>query len=464
MRKVKQKDKLFFNNSDFQMIEHEEEFIFTSRKRFKWFKTSRTGYDILMNLDSKNTIKEVIQKISSDYELDYKIIENDIINFCSHLLTEKLVEMNVKNIVEEINTTLRTVYIDVTNVCNLKCYYCNKTTERNEKNTSFMSMTNYKNILDTIVSKTSDNLPILYITGGEPLLHPNIIEMLHYAHFKGFKIFLWTNGTVVTEENIDRLKEYCNSIIVSIDGSNSLINDAIRGSGTFDKIIETCKILQDNKVPFLLSSTPNKKNTDDLTKIYSLAYNLGARGFFLNEPIFMKEDGKDISEFFIKDISLFNKVDEALAKQSILIKSWKNNQLKQHNSNEDVTIYFKDIQKCFNNPIRLDKKKSCGACLNEISINVEGIVHPCHNLHFNKFKLGDIVSYYNIRNEYEKNELRTLEECKECFYWIFCLGGCKARALFYNENINSKSPDCNKLKQEYYNFLISPLQPKSEEI
>lgn len=463
MEKVKLDDKLFFDRNIFNMIEHEEEFVFTTSEKFKWFKTARTGYDILMHLDSKNTVGEVIDKISDEYELESNMIEDDIVNFCSNLLKEEITRKHDENEKIIYDDLLKTVYIDVTDACNLECKYCNKCIKEDGELANYMTFDEYKKNLEGILLGNDSKIPLLYISGGEPMLHPQIFEILEYSFDKGFDIFLFTNGTLIKEEHIEKIKKYCSYVVVSLDGSSAESNDLIRGEATYNKIINTCNLLRENKVAFLMATTPINDNLDDLINIYSLSYNLGAKGFFLNEPIFIKENGEDISRYFNKDQDSFKEIEANLSKQSILVSSWKNNRLKEKKEGESGTIYFKDVQRCFNNPMRIEKKLSCGSCINEISIGVDSMIHPCHNLHTEKFTIGKIDTYYEVRDEYEKSVLDTVGECNNCFYWIFCLGGCKAKTLFYTNNLNSLNTDCNKVKQEYHDFLVSPLQAINED-
>ena len=52
-----------------------------------------------------------------------------------------------------------------------------------------------------------------------------------------------------------------------------------------------------------------------------------------------------------------------------------------------------------------------------------------------------------------------INECKDCNFNIFCLGGCRAQSLFHNKNICSKYPSCKYEKQNYEQILWSPLKP-----
>ncbi len=82
------------------------------------------------------------------------------------------------------------IYIEITNICNLECSFCPKTS-RNKK---FMSVENFKTILDE-VSPYTDHI-YLHVK-GEPLMHPKIDDILDICSSYDLKINLTTNGTLL---------------------------------------------------------------------------------------------------------------------------------------------------------------------------------------------------------------------------------------------------------------------------
>ena len=79
------------------------------------------------------------------------------------------------------------IYIEITNVCNLKCSFCSKV----EKPEKFMTLEEFEHILKEVKDKTD----YIYLhVKGEPLLHPKIIDFLQLADQYGLKVNLTTNG------------------------------------------------------------------------------------------------------------------------------------------------------------------------------------------------------------------------------------------------------------------------------
>ncbi|MBI4650262.1 SPASM domain-containing protein [Candidatus Desantisbacteria bacterium] len=84
------------------------------------------------------------------------------------------------------------IYIEITNVCNLSCKFCPKTTRKPE----FMSIDLFKKILNEI----KDNSKYIYFhVVGEPLLHPDIDTFLDLCNENDFKVNITTNGTFIKE-------------------------------------------------------------------------------------------------------------------------------------------------------------------------------------------------------------------------------------------------------------------------
>ena len=84
------------------------------------------------------------------------------------------------------------IYIEITNNCNLNCSFCSKVNREKR----YMTVEKYKEIL----SKIKDYTNYIYLhVKGEPLLHPNIIEMIELADNYNLKVNLTTNGVLFNE-------------------------------------------------------------------------------------------------------------------------------------------------------------------------------------------------------------------------------------------------------------------------
>ena len=104
------------------------------------------------------------------------------------------------------------IYIEITNICNLKCAFC----PPHKRENRFMSLDEFKLILEKI--KPYSEYIYLHVK-GEPMLHPNFDEFITYAYTQGFKTNLTTNGTLL--KNHLPITKYLRQINISLHATNS---------------------------------------------------------------------------------------------------------------------------------------------------------------------------------------------------------------------------------------------------
>ena len=85
---------------------------------------------------------------------------------------------------------LKKAYVEITNICNLSCSFCPGT----KREARFMTAAEFEKIAGALVGHTK----FLYFhLMGEPLMHPELPELLEIAHGKGFRVIITTNGTLL---------------------------------------------------------------------------------------------------------------------------------------------------------------------------------------------------------------------------------------------------------------------------
>lgn len=109
----------------------------------------------------------------------------------------------------------------------------------------------------------------LSITGGEPLIHPDIMEILSYAKEKDFKISLSTNADFF-KENTELLK-YIDILGIPLDSNVMEEHDRVRGKGSYNSVLDTIKYIENNgssdvRIGTVLSNN-NKKYIKDMANI-----------------------------------------------------------------------------------------------------------------------------------------------------------------------------------------------------
>lgn len=173
------------------------------------------------------------------------------------------------------------VYLEITNVCNLKCSFCPETRRKAE----FMSEATFKKILDQI--KPFTDYINLHVK-GEPLLHPKLGTFLDISYEKGFQVNITTNGTLIDKVADTLIKKpavrQINFSLHSFDGNeNNISKDAyIDSILTFSSraIVESRIIIALrlwNLDEALLTEDQRRRNLDIIHKIekhFNLPYKI----------------------------------------------------------------------------------------------------------------------------------------------------------------------------------------------
>ena len=169
---------------------------------------------------------------------------------------------------------LRLVAWEITRSCNLSCIHCRASAERgpypNELTTD-----ECKRVLDEIASFSD---PIIIFTGGEPLLRPDIFDILKHGQKLNSKMTMAVNGLLLDIETARRLVGHgIQRISISLDGATAKTHDAFRNvSGAFDGAMKGIEAANKAGLPFQINSTITKLNLDEIPDILTLAVETGA--------------------------------------------------------------------------------------------------------------------------------------------------------------------------------------------
>lgn len=140
--------------------------------------------------------------------------------------------------------------IQLTNKCNLRCKHCFEWNEDgflNRVDDSTKSGELDKSILNQIFTETKEARSNMYLWGGEPLCYTHWDEVVSILEKDKRWTIICTNGILI-DKKLDSLLKISENIVllISVDGFEAE-NDAIRGKGTFKKVIENIKLLVDLK-------------------------------------------------------------------------------------------------------------------------------------------------------------------------------------------------------------------------
>jgi radical SAM protein with 4Fe4S-binding SPASM domain len=179
----------------------------------------------------------------------------------------------------------RLVFWEVTKGCNLRCVHCRATAT--ELSSTLDLPTN--KALNIIKQVSQLSLPILVLSGGEPLFRHDIFELARYAREGGLRVALATNGTLVNQEIARRIVDAgVRRVAISLDGADAATHDAFRGiPGAFDRALEGLRNLKELGMSVQINMTIARHNAHQLPAVLELARRLGADALhtFLLVPV-----------------------------------------------------------------------------------------------------------------------------------------------------------------------------------
>ena len=151
--------------------------------------------------------------------------------------------------------------------CNLTCKHCY----------SISADIDFKGELSTdevytVMDDLKDfKVPVLILSGGEPLLRPDIFDISRRAKDKGFYVGLSTNGTLINETNIDAIAAIGYDYVgISIDGTRETHDLFRRKQGAYDASLHGIRLCHDRGIKVGLRFTMTQDNDAELPDMLKL--------------------------------------------------------------------------------------------------------------------------------------------------------------------------------------------------
>jgi heme b synthase len=170
---------------------------------------------------------------------------------------------------------LRLVFWETTAGCNLECIHCRRLDVAHEMMRSDLSTQEAFRLVEQIAEVGH---PILVLSGGEPLIRPDILDIARHAKGRGLMVSLATNGTLITPTLARAIQAAgIARVAVSLDGARAETHDQFRRQrGSFHRALEGLALLRGAGVPVQVNTTVARHNVDELEAIHDLAVQIGA--------------------------------------------------------------------------------------------------------------------------------------------------------------------------------------------
>ncbi|MDR3319637.1 MAG: heme b synthase [Desulfovibrio sp.] len=168
---------------------------------------------------------------------------------------------------------------EITRSCNLACRHC-RAEAHEAPYPGELTTGQARALIDTFPKVGS---PIIIFTGGEPMLRPDVYELVAYARGKGLVCAFSPNGTFINAGNAWKIKAAgVNRCSISIDGPDAASHDAFRGVlGAFNASVRGIGYLKAVGLPFQINTTVMRDNLGQFKKIFDLCRCLGAAAWHI---------------------------------------------------------------------------------------------------------------------------------------------------------------------------------------
>lgn len=160
------------------------------------------------------------------------------------------------------------LFLEITDSCNLRCQHCGS--DCSSKRQTYLSYPIIEDLLRKVSEQYDSTKIMICITGGEPLIHPDVEKIIKTSSDFGFKVGITTNGTLVTENVAKSLVSAgLNTVAVSLDGFGKTHDEFRKIKGSFRRAIEGIHNFRAAGIDPQAVTVVHKKNIQELDKLYS---------------------------------------------------------------------------------------------------------------------------------------------------------------------------------------------------
>ncbi len=363
-------------------------------------------------------------------------------------------EFQIKNMTD---TKIQAVSWNITRLCNLKCTHCYlpagfvDTNELENGNLNLsdiqhshghsrdaeLSQSQCFRVIDEIAEINPHILLIL--TGGEPLLRPDILEISKYASDTGFLVVMGTNGVLLNDEVVEQMQQHgVTGAGISLDSIQPANHDRFRGmEGAWKATMNGVEALKRAQLDFLVQTSVTQWNYDEIPEIVEYAYQLGAKVLNL---YFLVRTGRgktvmDITpEQYEKAFETFFELQAAYAGKMLIAAKCAPHYKR--------VIYEQQSDSAF---LQGYPSGTCPCGIYYCRITPEGDLTPCPYLPVSvgNLKEESFVELWNASKTFQELRNRDLLEgkCGACEFREVC-GGCRARAYATTGNYLAEDASC----------------------
>lgn len=330
---------------------------------------------------------------------------------------------------------LKEVCLEITDTCPLNCLHCSGECGLSSRN--ILSLNTIKKFIDEL---SNVGCEILEISGGEPLVHPHLTQIVQYAERSNLETILYTSGTMLSRDVAQKLKQSgLRKIVFNLQGALADTHDAVtQVKGSFNSGIDAIKTMKSLEFWVGAHFVPVRPNYKDLSGFVQLCHDL-------------EVDEIGVLRFVPQGRGETNKGLLELSREEFLELTMNLVELTSKHKNPHIRVGRPiDFRHLFDPSI---VKSECDAGISRCLITPSGKVLPCPAFKQNKQYVAGDVKNCSLRDIWEASpiwgKLRHFDykqigdPCKTCEHLHQCRGGCIAqRILKYKDMYDAPDPVC----------------------
>lgn len=329
----------------------------------------------------------------------------------------------------------------ITDVCDQRCRHCYIFSEGHPRlvTTPLDALKNTYAQIKSFCEKIG-RTPYIYLTGGDPILHPHFWELLGLFSADGTRFCIMGNPFHLTDEVCARMKDCgCVKYQLSLDGLEQT-HDAFRKEGSFRTTLGAIPMIRRSGMWCAVMSTVSKANMHEIPALIDLADERGVDVFAVGRYCPTSTEKAYDASIHILPLEYRAFLQTCWEKYEQHKNSKTTFQLKDHLWS--LFLYEKGLLKISDGDQITD---GCNCARNHITILPDGDIYACRRM---ESKVGNIneSNLYNVWNGENMNAFRQYEKftkCSKCELKGVCRG-CPSVAYGYTHNMYAADPQCWK--------------------
>jgi len=344
--------------------------------------------------------------------------------------------------------TPRSVDLEITSRCNLRCKYC-YFFDNPEVSYQDLPTEEWLQFIDEL---GRCGVMDISLAGGEAFIRKDFPLLLEAIVANRMRFSILSNGILINDDIAKFIynTKRCDYVQISIDGSCADVHDICRGEGSFIGAVRGIKILQKHAIPVTARMTIHRHNVHDLENT--------AR--FLLEKLNLKEFSTNASGFIGScrktgsDLLLTVKESQtAMSSLNRLSRKYQNRITAQAGPLADARFWSRmESARRLNAPAFENggRLTGCGCTRDSIAVRADGTIVPCSilaPLELGRINRDSLVEVWHKNKTLNALRLRNhislmdFDYCSDCGYLNYCTGNCPGLGYALTGEVNSPSPD-----------------------